>query len=88
MRTVEEIITDLKHQIYWSQPNIKFNELSALVAELENTLSPSEAIIEEAVIIEEPTVEEIVEKTVVEEPTIEETVTEEPVVAKKTTRKK
>ena len=87
MRTVEEIITDLKHNIYWSQPNIKFNELSALVAELENTLFPSEEVIEEPV-VEEPIIEEVIEETVVEEPTVEETVTEEPVVAKKTTKKK
>jgi hypothetical protein len=73
MRTVEEIITDLKHNIYWSQPNIKFNELSALVAELENTLSSPEVIVEE---------------TIVEETVVEETITEEPVVVKKTTRKK
>jgi hypothetical protein len=50
MRKVEEIIADLKHNIHWSQPNIRFNELSALVAELENTLSPSEAVIEEQII--------------------------------------
>jgi len=87
MRTIEEIIADLKHNVYWSQPNIKFNELSSLVAELENTLFPSEAI------IEEPVVEEVIEETVNEEPIIEETVVEEtvieePVVAKKTSKKK
>jgi septal ring-binding cell division protein DamX len=100
MRTVEAIIADLKHQIHWSQPNIRFNELTALVNELENTLSPSEAApqpsVEEIatadeiwdIYVEEPVVEEVVEETVVEEPTVEETVTEEPVVAKKTTKKK
>lgn len=91
MRTVEEIITDLKHNIYWSQPNIKFNELNSLVHELENTLSPSEPIVEEAV-VEEPVVEEVIEEPtveeIVEETEVEETVTEEPVVAKKTTKKK
>jgi hypothetical protein len=80
MRTVEQIIADLKHQIYWSQPNIRFNELNALVNELENTLFPSEVVVEETV------VEEVVEEIVTEELTIEEeTVTEEPVA--KTTKK-
>ena len=87
MRTVDAIIADLKHQIYWSQPNIRFNEMSALINELENTLSPTEALVEEPT-IEETVVEEAVEETVTEEPTIEEAVIEEPVVAKKTTKKK
>ena len=87
MRTAEAIIADLKHNIYWSQPNIRFNELTSLVNELENTLFPSEAIVETPV-VEVPVVEEVVEETVIEEPTVEETVTEEPVVAPKTTTKK
>jgi hypothetical protein len=87
MRTIEEIIADLRHTIHWSQPNIKFNELNTLVTELETTLFPSEAI------IEEPVVEEVIEETVTEGPTIEETVveetiTEEPVVAKRGAKKK
>ena len=55
MRTVEQIIADLKHQIYWSQPNIRFNELNTLINELENTLFPSEVVVEE-VIVEETVV--------------------------------
>ena len=87
MRTVEAIIADLKHNIYWSQPNLKFSEMNALVNELENTLSPTEALVEEPT-VEETVVEEAVEETVTEEPTIEEAVVEEPVVAKKSTKKK
>jgi len=90
MRTAETIIADLRHTIYWSQPNNKFNELTALVNELENTLSPSEAIVEE-IVVEEPIVEEIIEEPVVEElveEVVEETVTEEPVVAKRGAKKK
>jgi hypothetical protein len=84
MRTVDAIIADLKHQIYWSQPNIRFNEMSALVNELENTLSPTEEVIIEEPIVEEPVIEEVIEETIVEETPV----IEEPVVAKKTTKKK
>ena len=89
MRKVETIIDELKNQIYWSQPNIKFAELMSLVTELENTLFPSEVITEEPVVevIEEPVVEEVIEETIIEETVVEE-VTEEPVVAKKSTKKK
>jgi len=87
MREPLEIINELKHVTYWSQPNMKYEETMNLLFELEATLS----LAEEIVVIEEQTVEEpIVE--VVEEVVIEETVTEEPTVEvtapKKTTRKK
>ena len=101
MRTVEEIIADLKHNIIWSQPNIRFNELTNLVAELENTLSPSEAVIEEEImsIIEnpieftEPTEEDIKSfnesvASFLEIESVEEPVVEEPVVAKRGAKKK
>jgi hypothetical protein len=87
MREPLEIINELKHVTYWSQPNMKYEETMNLLFELEATLS----LAEEIVVIEEQTVEEpIVE--VVEEVVIEETVTEEPTIEvtapKKTTRKK
>ena len=88
MRKVETIIKDLRNQIYWSQPNMRFNELTNLVNELENTLSHSEALIEEPVV-------EVVEETVVEEPivkmteeVVEETVVEELTTTKTSTKKK
>ena len=83
MRTVEAIIADLKHQIYWSQPNNKFNELNNLVTELENTLFPSETIIEETV-VEETVVEEVVEEVVVEEPQTDDLIVEEPTIEEET----
>jgi hypothetical protein len=102
MRTVEAIIADLKHQIHWSQPNIRFNELTALVNELENTLSPSEVVVEEETIMSiienpieftEPTEEDIKSfnesvASFLEIESIEEPVVEEPVVAKKEAKKK
>ena len=91
MRTVEAIIADLKHQIYWSQPNIKFNELNNLVTELENTLFPSEPVVEKPIVEEEPVEEEVVEEEVVEEiveETIEEETEEEPTATKRGAKKK
>jgi UDP-3-O-[3-hydroxymyristoyl] glucosamine N-acyltransferase len=61
MRTPEAIITDLRNVLYWSQPNIKFDELSALINELEAIVTPTEEVI--------PT--KIVEEVVVEETTID-----------------
>ena len=80
MRTPQEIIAELKHVTYWSQPNIKFNDTMALLNELEATLNPveEEPIIEE-IIIEEPIVEE--------EPTVEEKPVIKKPAAKKTTKK-
>lgn len=79
MRTPQEIINELKHVTYWSQPNIKYTETMNLINELEATLYPVEEVI-----VEEPIVEEVV---------VEEIVTEEPIVEvvapkKTTTRKK
>ena len=51
MRTPQEIINELKHVTYWSQPNIKYAETMNLINELEVTLYP----------VEEPVVEEHVE---------------------------
>jgi len=70
MRTPQEIINELKHVTYWSQPNIKYTETMNLINELEATLFPVEEVV-----VEEPIVE-IVEEVVVEEFTVN----EEPVV--------
>jgi uncharacterized coiled-coil DUF342 family protein len=75
MRTPQAIIQELKHQLNWSQPNIRFTELSNLINELEATLNT------------QPTTkkpEPVVVEAVVEEPVVE--VTEE-VVEVKATRK-
>jgi hypothetical protein len=40
MRNINEIIADLKHNIEWSQPNVRYNNLIELVKELEQTLNP------------------------------------------------
>jgi hypothetical protein len=90
------IIAELRNVLYWSQPNIKHDEMLSLIDALENALSPTEeTIVEESV--EEPTEEHVediseslsnilslLETGAVEEPTVE-------VVAPKTkttTRKK
>ncbi len=88
MRTPQEIINELKHVTYWSQPNLKYEETMNLLHELETTLFP----VEEVIIVETPIVEEpVVEEVVTEEITIEDIQAEEPVVETtptKTTRKK
>lgn len=84
MRTPLEIIAELKHVTYWSQPNLKFNETMALLHELEAILNPTEETIEEPV-VEEP----VIEETTIEPEitTQEKPVTKKPPV-KKTTSKK
>ena len=85
MRTPQEIIQEFKTVLYWSQPNIKHDEMLALINELEASLNP----------VEEPVVEEhvedisesisnilsLLETGAVEEPTVE------VVAPKKRTRK-
>jgi len=71
MRSTKEIIADLRHNIEWSQPNIRHNALVTLVNELEQALdSTPKTIIHPPVAVNEipltPTVE-IVEAN--EEPT-------------------
>jgi hypothetical protein len=51
MRTPQEIILEFRNVLYWSQPNMKHDEMLALINELEASLNP----------IEEPVVEEYVE---------------------------
>ena len=75
MRNAQEIIQELKHQLNWSQPNIRFTEMSNLINELEATLNPqpvakkSTPVIEDAVIVEDTAVEETVETKVVKKTT-------------------
>jgi hypothetical protein len=77
MRTPQAIIQELKHQLNWSQPNIRFTEMSNLINELEAALSPStstkkpEPVVEEVVAVEtvEENVEEVVETKVVKKTT-------------------
>ena len=58
MRTPLEIIAELKHVTYWSQPNIAFTETMALINELETVLTVEE-IVENPIEFTEPTKEEI-----------------------------
>ena len=58
MRTPLEIIAQLKHVTYWSQPNIAFAETMALINELETVLTVEE-IVENPTEFTEPTKEEI-----------------------------
>jgi hypothetical protein len=51
MRTPLEIISEFRTVLYWSQPNIKHDDMLALINELEASLNP----------VEEPIVEEHVE---------------------------
>lgn len=98
MRNTNEIIADLKHNIEWSQPNVRYNNLMELVKELEQTLNPVKA---EPVVITAPTssvtievapvVEEtetpIIEETTSVEDAVEETSTTEETVTPKKGRK-
>jgi hypothetical protein len=57
MRTPQAIIQELKHQLNWSQPNIRFTEMSNLINELEAALNPQpitkkpEPVVEEVVAV-------------------------------------
>ena len=82
MRNAQEIIQELKHQLHWSQPNIRYTEMSNLINELESTLNPQPITKKETSFIEDAV---IIEDVVVEETAIEETV--ETKVVKKTTKK-
>lgn len=96
MRTPLEIIGELKHVTYWSQPNLKFNETMALLNELETSLNPVEEIIEPTPEPEFPQEGQIVlmkdengiyEEYLVGEPVVEEPVTEAPATKKPVTKK-
>jgi hypothetical protein len=71
MRTPLEIISEFRTVLYWSQPNMKHDEMLALINELEASLNPveeqivlmknEEGIFEEFTVNEEPVVEDISE---------------------------
>lgn len=71
MRTPQEIITEFRSVLYWSQPNMKHDQMLALINELEDSLNPieeqivlmknEEGIFEEFTVNEEPVVEDISE---------------------------
>jgi hypothetical protein len=97
MRTPLEIIGELKHVTYWSQPNLKFHETMALLNELETSLNPIEEIIEpefpqegQIVLMKDENgifEEYIVGETVVEEPVTEIPAAKKPVAKKPSTKK-
>jgi hypothetical protein len=78
MRTPQEIITEFKAVLYWSQPNVKHDEMLALINELEASLNPiEEPIVEAEQVVLMKNEEGIFEEfTVNEEPVIEEPIAE------------
>jgi hypothetical protein len=64
MRNLNEIVADLKHNIEWSQPNMRYNNLMELVTELEQALTPKVTTQPET-LVEEAIVEEILPETIV-----------------------
>jgi hypothetical protein len=102
MRTPLEIIAEFRNVLYWSQPNIKHDEMLALINELEASLNPieeqivlmknEEGIFEEFTVNEEPVVEDISESisnilSLLETGAVEEPIVEEVVAPKKRPRK-
>ena len=78
MRTPQEIISEFRTLLYWSQPNLKHDEMLALINELENTLNPvEEVVVETEQIVLMKNEEGIFEEfTVNEEPVVEEPIVE------------
>jgi hypothetical protein len=90
MRTPQEIITEFKAVLYWSQPNVKHDEMLALINELEASLNPiEEPIVEAEQVVLMKNEEGIFEEfTVNEEPVVKEPTVEVVAPKKTTTRKK
>jgi hypothetical protein len=103
MRTPQEIISEFRTVLYWSQPNIKHDEMLVLINELEASLNPveeqivlmknEEGIFEEFTVNEEPVVEDISESlsnilSLLETGAVEEPIVEVVAPKKTTTRKK
>ena len=97
MRTSLEIISELKTVLYWSQPNIKHDEMLSLVSELETTLTVDEIIdnpieyeelIEEDIEIFDETLADFLETEVIEEPVVVEPIPEKSTVVKRNYNKK
>ena len=83
MEKLLEIISQLRHVTEWSQPNIKFVEIMALINELEEEIrNPKQP---ETIEVVEPTIETppTVEATIVDEPVVEAPKVEEPEAPKK-----
>jgi hypothetical protein len=78
MRTPQEIILEFRDVLYWSQPNMKHDEMLALINELEASLTPvEEPIVEAEQVVLMKNEEGIFEEfTVNEEPVIEEPIAE------------
>jgi hypothetical protein len=78
MRTPQEIILEFRNVLYWSQPNIKHDEMLALINELEASLNPiEEPIVEAEQVVLMKNEEGIFEEfTVNKEPVIEEPIAE------------
>jgi len=78
MRTPQEIILEFRDVLYWSQPNMKHDEMLALINELEASLTPvEEPIVEAEQVVLMKNEEGIFEEfTVNEEPVVEEPIVE------------
>jgi hypothetical protein len=78
MRTPQEIILEFRDVLYWSQPNVKHDEMLALINELEASLNPiEEPIVEAEQVVLMKNEEGIFEEfTVNEEPVVEEPIAE------------
>lgn len=64
MRNIQEIITDLRSTLEWSQPNVRYNEFLSLINELELVSSPKPPPVKETTtVVEEPVTEEPKPKT-------------------------
>jgi hypothetical protein len=103
MRTPLEIISEFRTVLYWSQPNMKHDQMLALINELEASLNPveeqivlmknEEGIFEEFTVNEEPVVEDISESrsnilSLLETGAVKEPIAEVVAPKKTTTRKK
>lgn len=94
MRNPQQIISDLKRAIHWSQPNIRFSELLSLANELEHAIntksSQEEALQTPTPSTKKSSVKKVTVENAIEEFTIEdvvEEVTVENVTEKVTTKK-
>ena len=98
MRTLEEILSELRHVTEWSRPNIAFETTMNLINEIEaihtQPTQPVEVVeveVEETPVIPDDvefTIEDMVEPTpVIEENVVEPVVTAKPVVEKVIGRK-
>jgi hypothetical protein len=87
MTDVKKILSELRHQVEWSQPNMRYNETMRLINHLEDILFPKPTqIVKETPVVEEiPVMEEIL---ITEEISSEIDTTKEPEVTDTTVVKK